>query len=188
MREERRPAAKPLVGETLNDAYRVIRLIGEGAMGGIYEARMLRLDKRVAIKVLSRELAANGAALLRFHREAEITSQLGHPNIITVFDFGTTDQGQPYLVMEFLEGERLAYRRARVQPLPLPAAVRIATHGASALAETHAKGVIHRDLKPANVFLSQIQGEDFAKILDFGISKVRAASTTLTNASVLMGT
>src|SRR5262249_18470418 len=86
--------ARSLVGTTLNDAYRVVRLIGEGAMGGIYEARQLRLDKRVAIKVMTRELAVNGEALLRFHREAEITSQLGHPNIITVFDFGTTQSGQ----------------------------------------------------------------------------------------------
>src|SRR5262245_23979729 len=115
-----REAARSLVGTTLNDAYRVVRLIGEGAMGGIYEARQLRLDKRVAIKVMTRELAVNGEALLRFHREAEITSQLGHPNIITVFDFGTTHNGQPYLVMEFLEGEDLANRLHRKSALPLP--------------------------------------------------------------------
>ena len=152
MREEQRAAATPLVGTTLGDAYRIVRLIGEGAMGGIYEARQLRLDKRVAIKVLARELAANGEALLRFHREAEITSQLGHPHIITVFDFGTTDGGQPYLVMEYLEGEDLANRLHRVNTLPLPAAVRITKQVASALAETHAKGIVHRDLKPANLF------------------------------------
>jgi serine/threonine-protein kinase len=188
MREELRAAAIPLVGETLNDAYRVIRLIGEGAMGGIYEARQLRLDKRVAIKVLARELAVNGDALLRFHREAEITSQLGHPHIINVFDFGTTHHGQPYLVMEYLEGEDLANRLHRKTALSMRAAVRIAKQVASALAETHVKGVVHRDLKPANVFITRVQGEDFAKVLDFGISKVRAASTALTNASTLMGT
>jgi len=188
MREEARAAVPTLVGETLNDAYRLIRLIGEGAMGGIYEARQLRLDKRVAIKVLARELAVNGEALLRFHREAEITSQLGHPHIIAVFDFGTTHHGQPFLVMEYLEGEDLAQRLQRVKALPIPAAVRITNQVASALAETHAKGVVHRDLKPANVFLSRVQGEDFAKVLDFGISKVRAASTSLTNAATLMGT
>jgi serine/threonine-protein kinase len=186
MLEERRAVVRP--GTIVNDAYRIVRQIGEGAMGGIYEARQLRLDKRVAIKVLARELAVNGEALLRFHREAEITSQLGHPNIITVFDFGTTDQGQPYLVMEFLEGEDLADRLHRVKTLALPAAVRVSKQVASALAETHAKGIVHRDLKPANIFLSRIQGEDFAKVLDFGISKVRAASTALTNASTLMGT
>jgi len=188
MRPEQRAAAPPLVGTTLANAYRIIRLMGEGAMGGIFEARQLRLDKRVAIKILARELAANGEALLRFHREAEITSTLGHPHIITVFDFGTTDGGQPFLVMEYLEGEDLANRLHRVNKLPLPAAIRITKQVASALAETHAKGIVHRDLKPANVFLSRIQGEDFAKVLDFGISKVRAASTSLTNASTLMGT
>jgi serine/threonine-protein kinase len=188
MRPEARAAAPTLVGETLNDNYRLIRVIGEGAMGGIYEARQLRLDKRVAIKVLARELAANGEALLRFHREAEITSQLGHPHIITVFDFGTTHHGQPYLVMEYLEGEDLANRLHRVKTLALSAVVRITKQVASALADTHAKGIVHRDLKPANLFLSRVQGEDFAKVLDFGISKVRAASTSLTNASTLMGT
>ena len=188
MLEERRAASKPLVGETLSNAYRVIRLIGEWAMGCIYEARLLRLDKRVAIKVLARELAANSEALARFHREAEITSQLGHPHIINVFDFGTTDRGQPYLVMEYLEGEDLAYKLARKGVLTLPAAVRITKQVASALAETHAKGIVHRDLKPANVFIVRVQGEDFAKVLDFGISKVRAASTALTNGSTLMGT
>ncbi len=189
MREEQRATARaPLVGETLGDAYRVVRLMGEGAMGGIYEARQLRLDKRVAIKVLARELAANGEALLRFHREAEITSQLGHPHIINVFDFGTTDNGQPYLVMEYLEGEDLANQLHRKGSLSLPPTVRITKQVASALAETHAKGVVHRDLKPANMFIVRVQGEDFAKVLDFGISKVRAASTALTNASTLMGT
>jgi eukaryotic-like serine/threonine-protein kinase len=188
MRQEQRAAATPLVGTTLANAYRIVRLMGEGAMGGIYEARQLRLDKRVAIKVLARELAANGEALLRFHREAEITSSLGHPHIITVFDFGSTDGGQPFLVMEYLEGEDLANRLGRVNKLPVAAAIRITKQVAAALAETHAKGIVHRDLKPANVFLSRIQGEDFAKVLDFGISKVRAASTSLTNASTLMGT
>jgi len=188
MREEQRAAARPLVGTILGDAYRIVRLIGEGAMGGIYEARQLRLDKRVAIKVLARELAVNGEALLRFHREAEISSQLGHPHIITVFDYGTTDSGQPYLVMEFLEGEDLASRLQNVNTLSLAATVRITKQVASALSETHAKGIVHRDLKPANLFLSRIQGGDFAKVLDFGISKVRAASTSLTNASTLMGT
>jgi eukaryotic-like serine/threonine-protein kinase len=189
MREEKRATARAsLVGETLGDAYRVIRLMGEGAMGGIFEARQLRLDKRVAIKVLARELAVNGEALLRFHREAEITSQLGHPHIISVFDFGTTNNGQPYLVMEYLEGEDLAYKLQRKGALPLTATVRVIKQVASALAETHAKGIVHRDLKPANVFIVRVGGEDFAKVLDFGISKVRAASTALTNASTLMGT
>src|SRR6187551_3789173 len=188
MREERRLASRSLVGQTVSSAYRVIRLIGEGAMGGIYEARQLRLDKRVAIKVLARELAANGEALLRFHREAEITSQLGHPHIINVFDFGTTEDGQPFLVMEYLEGEDLANKIHRKKALSLTATVRIIKQAASALAETHAKGVVHRDLKPANLFIVRVQGEDFAKVLDFGISKVRAASTALTNASTLMGT
>ena len=183
-----RAAATPLVGTTLANAYRIVRLMGEGAMAGITEARQLRLDKRVAIKVLARELAANGEALLRFHREAEITSSLGHPHIITVFDFGSTDGGQP------VSGDGVPRGRGPREPAgPREQAAGAGGHPitkqvAAALAETHAKGIVHRDLKPANLFLSRIQGEDFAKVLDFGISKVRAASTSLTNASTLMGT
>src|SRR5262245_63270258 len=105
MLEERRPVSKSLVGETLSNAYRVVRLMGEGAMGGIYEARQLRLDKRVAIKVMARDLAANPESLARFHLQAEITSRLRHPHIVTVFDFGTSRSGEPYMVMEYLEGE-----------------------------------------------------------------------------------
>jgi serine/threonine-protein kinase len=177
-----------LDGAVLGGAYQIVGRIGQGAMGGIYEARQLRLDKRVAVKVMARELAASAEALERFRREAEITSQLGHPHIITVFDFGTSPFGEPYLVMEYLEGEDLARRIERWKRVPLPIAVRVVKQVASALAETHAKGIVHRDLKPANIFLVRVQGEDFAKVLDFGISKIRAASTALTGVSVLVGT
>src|SRR5262245_23326552 len=136
-----KPGANPLIGTLLGDAYRVVRLIGEGAMGGIYEARLLRLEKRVAIKVLARDLAATPEALARVHREAEITSRLGHPHIVTVFDFGTSSNGETYMVMEYLEGEDLAHRIYRHDRLPLALAARIVKQTASALAETHANGI-----------------------------------------------
>jgi serine/threonine protein kinase len=179
-----------LVGSVLQDAYLVTRLIGQGAMGAVYEATQTRLQKRVAIKIMDRNLAANAEALARFRREIQVTAQLAHPNIIQVSDFGTAPTGEPYLVMEYLDGEDLEQRLQRVTRLPLASAVNIVKQLASALAVTHAEGIVHRDLKPANVFLVKVPGQtDFVKVVDFGISKVLKASTTkLTRAQMIVGT
>ncbi|MEP6652081.1 MAG: serine/threonine-protein kinase [Myxococcales bacterium] len=187
------PGSKPegahLIGTVLQDRYRLTRLIGQGGMGAVFESVQLHLNKRVAVKLMSRDLAANAEALARFRREAEVTSQLGHPHIVHVFDFGEAPSGEPYLVMEYLEGEDLDHRLQRVGRLDLAATIRVVKQAASALTATHARGIIHRDLKPANIFLVDIEGEgDFVKIVDFGISKVRAAATKLTGASAVMGT
>jgi len=178
-----------LVGTVLGGAYKITRLIGQGGMGAVYEGVQLRLERRVAIKLMARELSANPEAIARFRREAEVTSQLGHPHIVQVFDFGEAPTGEPYLVMEFLEGEDLEKRLARIGKMSAPAASHIIRQVASALSATHAKGIVHRDLKPANVFLLSVEGEtDFVKVVDFGISKVRAAGTKLTAALAVMGT
>jgi serine/threonine protein kinase len=178
-----------MVGTVLEGMYRIVGLVGEGGMGAVYEAMHLRLQKRVAVKVMARELAANADALSRFHREAMVTSALGHPHIVQVFDFSTTPTGEPFLVMEFLEGEDLEHRLRRVGRLSPPDTVHVVKQVASALAATHAKEIVHRDLKPANIYLLEVAGEtDFVKVLDFGISKVRAATTKLTKASMIMGT
>ena len=183
------PRMDALVGTVLEGAYRITRLIGEGGMGAVYEAVQLRLSKRVAIKLMARDLAANREALARFHREAEITSHLGHPHLVTVFDFGQAESGEPYLVMEYLEGEDLDHRLRRVGRLPIETTVHVIRQVASALNAAHDQGVVHRDLKPGNVFLVQVPGEpDFVKVLDFGISKMKAARTQLTSASAVMGT
>ena len=183
------PRMDVLVGTVLEGAYRITRLIGEGGMGAVYEAVQLRLNKRVAIKLMARDLASNRAALARFHREAEITSHLGHPHLVNVVDFGQAESGEPYLVMEYLEGEDLDHRLRRVNRMSIEAVVHVVRQVASALNAAHDQGVVHRDLKPGNVFLVQIPGEpDFVKILDFGISKMKAARTQLTSASAVMGT
>ena len=175
-------------GALLEGAYRVFRVVGEGGMGTVYEGLQLRLNKRVAIKVMSRELAANPEALARFRREAEVTSSIGHPHIVHVTDFGNTPTGEPFMVMEFLDGEDLESRLRRVGRLVPAAALHVVKQVASALTATHEQGVVHRDLKPANIYLLNVAGEvDFVKVVDFGISKVRAAVTRLTQASVVMG-
>jgi len=178
-----------LVGVVLGGAYELVGRIGEGGMGAVYEAHHLRLHKRVAVKVMSRVMARHPDALARFHREARIASRLGHPNLVNVLDFGTSEDGEPYLVMEHLEGEDLERRVRRVGSVPLSSAVKIARQVASALAVVHAKGIVHRDLKPANIFLVQVPGEpDLVKILDFGVSKIKAVSAKLTDASTVLGT
>jgi serine/threonine-protein kinase len=182
-------SAEDLLGTVLEGAYRIERLVGEGGMGAVYEAAHLRLGTRVAIKVMARVLAANPEALARFHREALVTSGLGHPHIVQVLDFSATPTGEPFLAMEFLEGEDLEHRLRRVGRLPVAEVVHIIKQVASALAATHAKAIVHRDLKPGNIFLLTAAGEnDFVKVLDFGISKVRSASTKLTRTSSVMGT
>jgi len=178
-----------LSGAILEGAYRLVRLIGQGGMGAVYEAVQLRLNKRVAIKIMSHEQTANAVTLARFHREAEITSQLGHPHLINVMDFGTSQAGEPYLVMEMLDGEDLDARLRKVERLPLEATVRITRQAASALGAAHAQDVVHRDMKPGNIFLLEVPGEaEFVKVLDFGISKMKAARAKLTRASAVVGT
>ncbi len=175
-------------GALLEGAYRIFRVVGEGGMGTVYEGLQLRLNKRVAIKVMSRELAANSEALARFRREAEITSSIGHPHIVHVTDFGSTPTGEPFMVMEFLDGQDLESRLRRVGRLAPAAVLHVVKQVASALTATHEQGIVHRDLKPANIYLLNVAGEvDFVKVVDFGISKVRAAITKLTQASVVMG-
>jgi serine/threonine-protein kinase len=182
-------AAEALIGTVFEGVYRIEGLLGEGGMGAVYVATHLRLDKRVAVKVMARELASTTDALARFHREAVVTGGLGHPHIVQVFDFSTTPTGEPFLVMEFLEGEDLDHRLRRVGRIPAAQVFHIVKQVASALAATHAKTIVHRDLKPANIYLLAVAGEtDFVKVLDFGISKVRAAATKLTQATSVMGT
>jgi serine/threonine-protein kinase len=178
-----------LVGTVLDGSYRIEGLLGEGGMGAVYAATHLRLEKPVAVKVMARELTANVEALARFRREALVTSGLGHPHIVQVFDFSATPTGEPFLVMEFLDGEDLDHRLRRVARLSATDVVRMVKQVASALMATHNKGIVHRDLKPANIYLLEVAGEtDFVKVLDFGISKVRSASTKLTRTSSIMGT
>lgn len=177
----------------LGGAYQLVGRIGEGGMGVVYEAHHLRLQKRVAVKLMNLAHASHQDALERFRREAMIASRLGHPHLVNVLDFGASESpentGQPYLVMEFLEGEDLDLRIQRAGPMPLQGAIQILRQTASAVAAVHAKGIVHRDLKPANVFLVHVAGEpDFVKVLDFGVSKIRAVRTKLTDASKTVGT
>jgi serine/threonine protein kinase len=158
-------------------------------MGEVFEATHARLPGRYAVKILRPELLGNREAFARFCREAEVMSELRHPNVVQIYDFNTTPEGRPYFVMEHLEGRDLEARLTQSGPLPLPAAVRVVDAVASALATAHAHGIVHRDLKPANIFLVAIDGQidELVKVLDFGISKIRSAGTLLSSPTDMIG-
>jgi len=179
----------PVVGQTLKGTYLVERQLAAGGMGVIYQATHVRLPKKYAIKVITQELARNENVIMRFRREAEIVAALGHPHIVDVVDFDSLDTGQLYMVMEFLEGEDLADRLRR-GPVEIASTVRLFMDICDALDKAHSQGVVHRDLKPANVFLIKRSGrDDYAKVLDFGISKIlEAAGTQMTMDQSVMGT
>jgi serine/threonine-protein kinase len=183
-------AAPDLAGTVLEGAYRLVRLIGQGGMGAVYEAVQLRLQKRVAIKLMMQTAISDQISLARFHREAQVTSRLGHPHLVNVVDFGTAETGQPYMVMEYLEGEDLEQRLRRCKRLPPETVAFIVAQTASALGAAHAQDVVHRDMKPGNIFLLNVPGEpEFVKVLDFGISKIKAANAKrLTSDRMVVGT
>jgi eukaryotic-like serine/threonine-protein kinase len=189
MTEPQSPEVLP-AGTVLDGAYRLTRLLGQGAMGTVYEGHHTGAGKRVAVKVMHRELLAYPELAARFRREAKVTSELDHPHVVSVFGFGVTPAGQPYLVMELLDGEDLQTRLERVGPLPLPTVVQIVNQVASALAAAHAAGIVHRDLKTDNVFLVRApDGAVLAKVVDFGLSKVlKTSATKLTVARAVFGT
>jgi eukaryotic-like serine/threonine-protein kinase len=179
------------VGSVIADTYKIEALLGRGGMGAVFLASHQRLaGKHVAIKILHTDLA-DGDIVARFKREAEIAAKLNHPNIVGVIDYNVTPDGTPYLVLDYLEGETLAGRIAR-GPMPLDQVLSIVRQVGSALAAAHRAGIVHRDLKPQNIFLvpAEVAGREveIAKVLDFGISKIRGSQTVQTQDSVLLGT
>ncbi|HEX4405374.1 MAG TPA: protein kinase [Polyangia bacterium] len=156
------------------DRYTIVRLLGRGGMGTVYEARHTRLTRRVAMKFLLPELAARPEILRRFDNEAMAAGALEHPNLVAVLDLGRAVDGAPYLVMEYLQGEDCARLLRQSGPLPAPRAVDIVLQACRGVAVAHAAGIIHRDLKPANLFVTDAgDGSDQIKVLDFGIAKLR---------------
>ncbi|HEX3773644.1 MAG TPA: serine/threonine-protein kinase [Polyangiaceae bacterium] len=177
----------PLVGHLLDGSYEVLRVIGEGGMGRVYEARHTRLHtKRFAVKLLHHELARQPEVVTRFQREAEAASALTHPNVVGVYDVNTSADGRPYIVAELLEGEELGNYLERVGKLQVVEAVHIVRQVCRALGAAHAHGIVHRDVKPENVFLASPNA--VVKVLDFGISKVAEFSDGLTKTGTVMGT
>jgi serine/threonine protein kinase len=178
-------------GAEIDRKYRVVRELGTGAMGSVYEAEHLVLRRRVAIKLLHAVRVREPIALQRFEREARAASSIGSRHVIAILDYGETPGGEPYLVMEYLAGETLADRLERHRVLDAEELVPIVAQVLAGLEAAHAAGIVHRDLKPQNVWLCAGGGElpvDFVKLLDFGVAKLRSECIQLTEAGTLIGT
>jgi serine/threonine protein kinase len=166
----------PRPGDLVGGKYRVVRLIGEGGMGAVYEAHHEHLDSQVALKFLHPDLQASPALVARFLQEARVSASIKSPHVTHVIDVDQTPEGAAYLVMELLEGESLDSRMERQMPLPIAEAVDIGLQILSALEAAHARGVVHRDLKPDNVWLSPTPAGPYVKLLDFGIAKLKSTN------------
>lgn len=185
-----RPGGFP-VGYVFHDTYRVVRRLGMGGMGVVFEVEHLRLPRRLALKVMTAPVTASSEYNMRFRQEAEIAASINHSNLVSVFDWNVTpDERLPYLVMELLAGEDLAQVLKRSGALPRPVAISILAQAIAALEVVHSHGIVHRDIKPANLFLCKNSIiPHFTKLLDFGIAKSTQPSPGLvTNNLVLMGT
>src|SRR5688572_31456340 len=185
-----------LIGQTLDEKYRVEQRLSAGGMGAVYRARHLSMDRPVAIKVLHQRLVADESARLRFQREARAAVRLKHQNAVSVTDFGETADGNVYLVMELLEGPTLREILVKEAPIETARAISIMLQASAAVAAAHEAGIIHRDLKPSNILVTQSPDlPAVVKVLDFGVAKLAVdtlddeeGAITLRQAGSLIGT
>jgi tRNA A-37 threonylcarbamoyl transferase component Bud32 len=170
--------------------YRILNKIGTGGMGAVYLAEHPLIGKRVALKVIHRELASNRDVVSRFFQEARAVNKIGNEHIVEIHDFGVTPDGDHFIIMEYLEGKTLASILSRETALDVMRSLHVGAQISSALASAHVAGIIHRDLKPDNIMLmARLGDQDFVKVLDFGLAKVFSAATAVkTAAGVLLGT
>jgi serine/threonine-protein kinase len=178
-------SAEVRIGTVVAGSYRLTRHIGSGGSSHVFEAEHLRLGKPFAVKLLRPELDPNRRTAQRFRREARAIARLKNEHIVSVIDCGELDDGTPYLVMELLEGEDLRSLLNREGSLPARRAVPLIVEACRGLSEVHAAGLVHRDLKPENLFVTRRStGEDWCKVLDFGVAKMDASLSTAQGAIV----
>ena len=169
----KKTASDLLIGLTLDNKYKIERKVGRGGMGSVYTAQHVTINKQVAIKVLSRDMTEDPNCYERFKREAITSGRIKHPNAVPVTDFGQTETGIVYLVMEYVDGPTLRKILEREKRLSPERTVSLAKQICAGIAAAHRANVVHRDLKPDNVMIEIIDGQEVAKVLDFGIAKLR---------------
>jgi serine/threonine-protein kinase len=178
----------PLLGTVIDKRYEVVCVLGEGGMGTVYEVKHVTLGRRLAVKALRSDLARDVELGARFIQEAKAAAAVAHPNVVQITDFGSLDSGQPYFVMELLDGLSLRTLIRSGGPIPAARAVNILRQVAEALGAAHDKGIIHRDLKPDNIHVGAAVGDRHViKVLDFGLAKV-AGKSKLTKNGIVFGT
>jgi eukaryotic-like serine/threonine-protein kinase len=179
----------PRIGSVVGK-YVIVRLLGRGGMGAVYEARHAQLSRRFAVKFLLPEFATHAEVLARFESEAKAAGGLEHPNLVAVTDAGRSADGAPYLVMEFLQGEDCSQLLQRLGPLPATRAADLVLQACRGLAVAHKAGIVHRDLKPENLFVTDAgDGTDRVKVLDFGIAQIRSPDRSrVTRTGATLGT
>jgi len=183
----------PLIGTVVSERYRIIRKVGEGGMGAVYQAEHALIEKRVALKILFQDLTRRPDLVARFLQEAKSASRIGQENVIDISDFGQSADGLVYIAMEFLDGRDLGKTLRAEKQLSWTRTRPILMQIAKALRAAHSHGIIHRDMKPENVYLVDREGRaDFVKVLDFGIAKVVSADDNdgprLTQTGMIFGT
>ncbi|HET6611627.1 MAG TPA: serine/threonine-protein kinase, partial [Kofleriaceae bacterium] len=178
MSQQETDATDPLIGQLVG-SYSVVRKLGEGGMGDVYEVVHPGIGKRLALKVLHAEYASRSEIVKRFRAEALAVNQIGHPNIVDILDFSALPDGRPYLLMEYLEGESLAVYLRRTGPLPVADVAELLAPICSAVGAAHDHGITHRDLKPENIQLvPRLNNPRYVKVLDFGIAKLADAGAS----------
>ncbi len=185
----------PYIGrEILNGQFKILKKIGTGGMGAVYKAMQPDMNRMVAVKILHAKLKTRKDLVSRFRREARAMSHLTHPNTVKVMMYGELEDGELYIIMEYLDGKNLNQVVRREGPLEMERAIPVLMQVCGALEEAHQLGIVHRDLKPENIFLTNSGGlTDFAKVLDFGLAKVterelRPGSIMLTQEGMVFGT
>ena len=185
------------VGQVIDGKYELVRLVGKGGMGSVFEVRHLRIGRRLALKTLHASYTENSEMVARFVREAQAAAAIGSQHIVEVTDAGETEDGTPFLVMEYLEGKDLSTVLDESGKLDIDRAVSFVLQLCVGLAAAHSQGIIHRDLKPSNlVVVRRPDGSEWIKVLDFGVAKVRESlppsspekTPDLTQSSATLGT
>jgi len=179
-----------LVGQIIADRYHIVQKLGEGGMGQVYLSQHVRMKRKSAVKVMHPGMVHDADAISRFNREAENASQIAHPNVAAIYDFGETSDGLIYLAMEFIEGEPLTKLLKTIGALPAARAANVAKQVADGLSAAHDLGIVHRDLKPDNIMIAKSRdGGDLVKIVDFGIAKaMQSDEQKVTRTGLSIGT